>query len=170
MDRLKKVNIGLIKKVVALVSMIGCFLLMFTDFISYTSKTSISGGKDAVILSDGVSLFSFLFNGGKSVLDADVGRLRDMFGFSHILMWVVLILTIGSIALFIVGLCMKKNLFVKISSVIFFGAILGLFLMSFDVYEVTKTVKYLDVFTWKYWIMTLFSGLSVGVVCALEEK
>ena len=84
-----------IKRLIGLGSAVVCLLLMLINFISYTSSSTLNSGS-AITWDDGLSLFSFLFNGSYEVLDSKASILRDIFTFSYVLAWISFVLCIIS--------------------------------------------------------------------------
>lgn len=121
-------------------------------------------------MNDGVSLFAFLFNGDYEVLDSKVIFLRDIFNFSHIVMWTSFILLLISIVLLIAGLFLKHEIVSKIGSVLTAVSVSLLLVLFFDRFEYGKTVKYLDVFNWMYGLLFGISFVGLGIMFAHEEK
>lgn len=159
----------LIRKLVSLGCAVVCVLLMMVNFISYTSSSSLIGG-GAVTWNNKVSLFNFLFNGDKVVMDAEVSVLRDVFGFAYVIMWISFILFVASIVLLTIGVFMKKTLISKLGSCILFGGLLLLCLISFDKYEFGNTIKYMDVFTLMYGVIVLVSVGGLVSSLTLDNK
>ena len=89
MDKIKNASqLAIIKKLIALGCSLLCVLLLFTKMLKYTATTTLIGGSDSITMSGGFSLFNFLFNGDLNVMDTKIKFLREMFSFSHVVMWI----------------------------------------------------------------------------------
>ena len=170
MKKFKKKNMILIKKCIGLAGSVFCLFLMMFNFIKYTSSTTLISGSDITFYSN-VSLTKFLFNGEYAVFDGNINILRDVFGYSHVLLWIVFILSIISIVTLVCGIFVKKSLISKIGSCVSLGSVLLLLTLAFDRYSYgNNTVRYLDIFTLIYGLMILFSVLGFISVITLEDK
>lgn len=169
MKNLSNEKIIFIKRLIGLGSAVVCLLLMLINFISYTSSSTLNSGA-AITWDDGLSLFSFLFNGKYEVLDSKVSILRDIFTFSYVLAWISFVLCGASIIVLSVGIIKKNNMITKIGSYILLVSTLILVLSIFDRYEAGNTVKYLNIFTWGYGLIVLVSSLGLAATITLEDK
>ena len=169
MKKLSKEKLVLIKKLIGVGSGVLCILLMFINFITYTSSSSLASGS-SITWDDKVSLFNFLFNGNLEVLDAKVSVLRDVFTFSYVVMWFSFVLCLVSVIVLVVGIFMKKSLISKVGSSMLLGAILLLTIISFNKYEVGNTIRYLNVFGWSYVLITLISIVGMAATFTVKDK
>ena len=165
---LSKEKLILFKKLIGLGSAVLCLVLMFIRFIKYTStSTTLSGS--SITFDENLSLYEFLFNKDYIVFDGNVGILRDAFGYSHVIMWLVFILCLISVVTLTVGVFMKKSLFSKIGNCILLGAFIVLITMIFDKESSANTVRYLNVFTWGYGLLVIASGLGFMSTITLKD-
>ena len=169
MKNLDTKKLILIKKLIGLGCGVLSLLLMFLNFIKYTSSSSIKSGS-AITWHDQTSLFTFLFNGKSALLDSKVYILRDIFSFSHVVMWVSFIICLISIAILIVGVFSKKGLISKIGSYALSTSILLLIIIRFKPYTSGNTIKYLDCFTPIYLLILLISFVGLFATSTLEDK
>ena len=169
MKKLSNEKIIFIKRLIGLSCAVLCLLFMLINFISYTSSSTLKNGS-AITWDDGLSLFSFLFNGNYEVLDSKASILRSIFTFSYVLSWISFVLCVISIGVLSVGVIKKNNLITKIGSYILLVATLILVLTIFDRYESGNTVKYLNIFTWGYGLIVLVSSLGLVATITLEDK
>lgn len=169
MKNLDEKKLILIKKLIGLGSAILCVLLMLFKFIKYTSSSLLlSGG--SITWSAKTSLFTFLFNGDYTLLDGRISTLRDVFPFSYVVMWMTFIISLISIVILSVGIFTKKNLVSKIGSYALIAGILLLTLLSFNRYEASKTLRYLDCFSPTYLLILFISFIGVLSTHTLKDK
>ena len=104
------------------------------------------------------------------VLAMPITYLREIFGYSYVVMWIVFSLVLISICVLAVGIFMKKNIVSKIGSCFLVSAIVLLFTMSFDRYSIGNTVMYLDMFTWGFWLIAIISAVGLYSTIMLKDK
>ena len=169
MKKFSNHELVVIKKLIGLGSAFLCLLMMLFNFIEYTSSSSLlSGG--TITESEGVSLINFLFNKNHEVFDGNVEILRDVFGYSYVVMWIVFILSIVSVILLAIGFFMKQGMISKIGSSVSLGTVVLLMTLTFNRYSIGSTVRYLDVFTWIYGIIVIISGIGFVSTITLKDK
>jgi len=169
MKNMSKEKLIFIKKLVGVGSAVLCLLMMMFNFIDYTSTSSIATGGD-ITWSDSFSLFSFLFNGNKEVIDCNISVLRDVFTFSYVIVWISAVLCLASIIISLVGVFSKKNIFSKMGGYISIVSALILILITFNRYSAGNTIRYLDVFNWIYAIIIFVTILGTVCVVSIDEK
>ena len=169
MKNLSDEKIILIRRLIGLGSAIICLLLMLLNFINFTSTSTVNSSS-SITWDEGFSLFSFLFNGKMEVLAMPITYLREIFGYSYVVMWIVFSLVLTSICVLTVGLFMKKNIVSKIGSCVLVSAIVLLFTMSFDRYSIGNIVMYLDMFTWGFWLIAIISAVGLYSTIMLKDK
>ena len=103
MKILSKEKTVLIRKLIGLGSAILCLLLMFFEFINYTSMSEVTNSS-SIVWDDGMSLFSFLFSNKTEVLSIPVSRLREIFVYSNVIMWISFVLVCISIVILSCGI------------------------------------------------------------------
>jgi len=163
-----KDKVRFVRKIIGAGSGIVCLLMLFLKFISYTSTSTVSSDIE-ITWTDNISVFSFLFNKDYEVFDCRVEVLRDIFGFSYVIMWISFILILIGVVTLIVGVFVKKSLISKIGSIIVISSLLLLILIAFDVYKSGITVRYLDVFTWAYPLSVFVGGFGVFNTIILKD-
>jgi len=170
MKNLTNKQLVLIKKCIGAGCALICLLLMFFKVFNYTSSSSVLNG-DAITWSKGVSLYSFLFNGDLVVLDSPVSYLREMFGYSHVIMWISFVISLLSLGVLVFGIFSKKNLFSKIGSIALVVAMALFITISFDSQPIGDiTVKYLSIFTPFYIISLIISVIGLFSTLTLKDK
>lgn len=169
MKNLSDEKIILIRRLIGLGSAIICLLLMLLNFINFTSTSTVNSSS-SITWDEGFSLFSFLFNGKTEVLAMPITYLREIFGYSYVVMWIVFSLVLISICVLAVGIFMKKSIVSKIGSCFLVSAIVLLFTMSFDRYSIGNTVMYLDMFTWGFWLIAIISAVGLYSTIMLKDK
>ena len=169
MKNLSKEKIIFIRKLIGLGSAVLCLLLMLFKFINYTSMSEVTNSS-SIVWDEGISLFSFLFSDKAEVLAVPASRLREIFAYSNVVMWIVFILVCISIVILGSGLFFKKNLVSKIGSIILVSAHVLLFTVSFDRYSIGNTVAYLDVFTLGFWLMVIISVVGLYSTVTLKDN
>ena len=169
MKNLSNEKLILIKKSIGLGCSILCGLLMFLNFITYTSSSSLASGS-SITWDDKVSLFNFLFNGDLIVLDARVNVLRDVFTFSYVVMWISFILCLVSVVILTVGVFINKSFFSKLGSSLLLGGLLILSVISFDKYKIGNTIRHLNVFGLGYIFIILVSIVGLSCTFTLDDK
>ena len=93
MKTLDKKQVILIKKIVSFACIALTMLLFLIGTFNYVSTTAIMSGSN-VTMQDSFSLYQFLFDSKQTILDSRVDLLRNVFSFSHILMWISFVLNI----------------------------------------------------------------------------
>lgn len=170
MKNLSNKQLLLIRKCIGVGCAVVCLFLMFLNMFKYTSSTSLSSGNDAVTWSEGISLYNFLFNGDKVVLYDSVEYLREIFAFSHVIMWISFIASVLALGALIYGAFSKKILFSKIGSIGLVCAIGILILISFDSYSIVRTTKYLSIFTPVYLISLVISIIGLFSIVTISDN
>lgn len=169
MKILSKEKNVLIRKLIGLGSAILCLLLMFFKFINYTSMSEVTNSS-SIVWDDGMSLFSFLFSNKTEVLSIPVSRLREIFVYSNVIMWISFVLVCISIVILSGGIFLKKNIISKVGSLVLVSAIVLLFTISFDRYSIGNTVAYLDLFTVGFWFMAIISAIGLYSTSTLKDS
>lgn len=169
MKNLNDEKIVLIRKLIGLGSAVLCFLLMFLKFINFTSTSTVNSSS-SITWDEGFSLFNFLFNGKMEVLAMPITYLREIFGYSYVVMWIVFSLVLISICILTVGIFTKKNIVSKIGSCVLVSSLVLLFTISFDRYSIGNTAMYLDMFTWGFWLIAIISAVGLYSTIMLKDK
>lgn len=170
MRNLTNKQLVLIKKCIAAGCALLCTVFILLNIFTYTSSTEMFDGTEYLTWSDGFSMFNFLFNGKANVLDNNVYFIREMFGFSYVIIWISFILLIISLGILIYGIFNKKSLFSKIGSMSLLVSFSILILVNFNTVSLGKTVIYLSVFNVFYLIQVLLCGISVFSTFTIKEK
>lgn len=169
MKNLSKDKVVFLKKIIGLCSALLCLLMLFLNFIDYTSSsTLLSGGN--ITKSSSVSLFNFIFNKDHKVFDGNISILREVFKYSYVIMWISFILILVSIIIFLFGYFYKKSLLSKIGSFVLLAGIILLGTMFFDKYSVGNTVRYLNVFTLEYCLCLFVCVFGLVTSFNLDNK
>ena len=164
-----KEKIILIRKLIGLGSAVLCLLLMFFKFINYTSMSEVTNSS-SIVWDEGISLFSFLFSSKVEVLAIPVFRLREIFAYSNVIMWISFVLVCISIVIASSGIFFKKNIISKVGSIVLVSALVLMFTISFDRYTIGNTVAYLDIFTLGFWLMTIISAVGLYSTITLKDS
>lgn len=170
MKKLDAKQLIFVKKCIGAGCVFVCLLLMLFKVFNYTSSSTIANG-EAITWSEGFSLYNFLFNGDLFVLEYNVNYLREVFVYSHVIMWIGFILLVLALGISIYGIFNKKNIFSKIGSITLL-AVMALFItISFDSHRVSSiTVKYISVFNVFYIMALIVSVIGAFSTLTIKDK
>ena len=168
MKKMTNNKVIFLKRNVGVICGLLCLILMFFNVFNYISSTEIISRGENLIWSDGFSMFNFLFNDKLDVLETNVSLLRKMFPFAHVIVWISYIAQLISFSILIHGAVSKKNLFSKIGAISLVSSVTMLILVSFDVYSLGRTVRYISIFTPFYFIALAIS--VIGLIAILNIK
>lgn len=171
MDKIKNASqLAIIKKLIALGCSLLCALLLFTKMLKYTATTTLIGGSDSITMSGGFSLFNFLFNGDLNVMDTKIKFLREMFSFSHVVMWISFCLCMLSIIVLIAGFFAKKSVISKIGSITLTASVIVVAITSFNRFPSGNTIRYIEFFTIPFVLAIILSFVALFVTFSIADN